>query len=201
VETAFGWETAAGPGRSISVFGHGGALLFYTTLLTYLWFRRQGTFRPAHSYQARRVIARTVRGSVKSTISIVTLVAMALTMQHAGMTQLLALALSTNTGSFYPFLSPFVGALGAVVTGSNTNSNVLFGLLQKETAASLHISATTILAAQTAGGALGSVFAPAKVVVGVSTVAGSNDSQVLRLVTIAGMTILIVLGIIAWLFA
>ena len=50
------------------------------------------------------------------------------------------------------------------MTGSNTNSNVVFGQLQQETALVLALSVPLILAAQTTGGAIGSLFAPAKVI-------------------------------------
>jgi lactate permease len=56
------------------------------------------------------------------------------------------------------------------MTGSNTNSNVVFSLLQLQTAKLLGFSIPIILAGQTAGAALASVAAPAKVVVGTSTV-------------------------------
>lgn len=123
---------------------------------------------------------------------------MAVTMQHAGMTSLLAQTLSSNTGALFPFMSPFIGALGAFVTGSNTNCNVVFAQLQQETALALGVSVPAILAAQTAGGAIGSVFAPAKIIVGVSTVVGADDGRVLQLATAYGIAILIVLGILTW---
>lgn len=201
VETAFGWRTAAGPGRSISLLGHPGALLLYSSVLAFFWFRRRGTLAPGRAYDGRRIVQKTVRGAVTSTISIVTLVAMAVTMQHAGMTQLLAQALSSKAGTLFPFLSPFIGALGSFMTGSNTNSNVVFAQLQQQTALALGISIPVILAAQTAGGAIGSIFAPAKVVVGVSTVSGADDGQVLKLAAVYGVLILVVLGVVAWIFA
>ena len=43
------------------------------------------------------------------------------------------------------------------MTGSNTNSNVVFGQLQQQTAVALELSVPLILAAQTAGGAIGSL--------------------------------------------
>ena len=55
------------------------------------------------------------------------------------------------------------------MTGSNTNSNVVFGALQLRTAKLLALAPAIILAAQTAGAGLASVVAPAKVVVGAST--------------------------------
>jgi lactate permease len=197
VATSFGWRTPAGPGRAISLFGHAGALLFYTSLLSYIWFRWQGTFRSNRTYKATVILRKTIKGSTKSTIGIITLVAMAVTMQHAGMTQLLAQGLSIAMGPTFPFLSPFIGALGAFMTGSNTNSNVVFGSLQLDTAVALGTSVALILATQTAGGAIGSLFAPAKVIVGCSTVEGAKDSQVLKRATIYGLAIIAVLGLVA----
>lgn len=199
VATSIGWETPAEQGRSISVFGHAGALLLYTSALIFAWYKWRGPLSPKlrAEYNGRRILQKTLRGSIKPTIGVYSLVAMALTMQHAGMTQVLALVLSANTGVLFPFLSPFIGALGAFMTGSNTNSNVVFGQLQQQTALALGRSVAVILAAQTAGGAIGSSFAPAKVIVGSSTVPGANEGSVLRYALLSGMAILVVIGVIA----
>jgi lactate permease len=196
VATTFGWRTPAGAGRAISIFGHAGALLLYTSVLSFMWFRWRGTFRDNSSYKFWPIVRRTARGSVKSTIGIITLIAMAVTMQLAGMTQLLAQALSAGTGAAFPFISPFIGALGAFMTGSNTNSNVVFGQLQLDTANALSFGVAVILAAQTAGGAIGSLFAPAKVIVGTSTVEGADDSRVLARAVAYGVVIIAILGIV-----
>jgi lactate permease len=201
VATRFGWITPAESGRSVSVFGHAGALLLYTSLLIFGWYRwRGGTFRADGdaNYNGRTIWQKTRRGWVKPTIGVYSLVAMALTMQHAGMTQLLAEALSANTGPVFPLLSPFIGALGAFMTGSNTNSNVVFGQLQQGTAVVLNLSVPLILATQTAGAAIGSLFAPAKVLVGVSTVEGAEEGPVIKLATLYGLAIVLVIGVITF---
>lgn len=199
-QTSFGWTVAAGPARSIDVFGHAGALLLYTSLLVFAWYHWRGPLatKKDGKYNGRLVWQKTLKGSIKPTIGIYTLVAMALTMQHAGMTQMLAQALSANTGPIFPLLSPFIGALGAFMTGSNTNSNVVFGQLQQGTAVALHLSVPLILAAQTAGGALGGLFAPAKVIVGCSTVAGADEGRVLKLATLSGLSIVLLVGLVTW---
>ena len=94
---------------------------------------------------------------------------MAVIMQHAGMTDTLAQGFSNTIGWFYPVVAPWLGALGAVMTGSNANSNLVFSALQLRTAEILGLPVAIILAAQTTGGALGSVAAPTKVIVGAST--------------------------------
>ncbi len=201
VETSFGWATPEETGRSISVFGHAGALLLYASLLIFGWFRWRGPLPPrdgekARTYSGRTILTKTLKGSIKPTIGVYALVAMALTMQHAGATQLLAEVISDNAGPFFPFISPFIGALGAFMTGSNTNSNVVFGQLQQQTAIALDLAVPLILASQTAGGAMGSVFAPAKVVVGASTVTGADEGRVMKTVTTAGLLVVTILGVI-----
>jgi len=165
--TARGWVTPAGPGRTISIFGHAGALLVYASLITCGVFWRQKHYRPG---AARRIVRSVVEKATRSSLGVAAMVGMAVTMEHAGMTHLLAEGLVRLAGSVFPLISPFIGAIGAFMTGSNTNSNVVFGSLQQQVAVLLGISPQIILAAQTAGGAIGSLFAPAKVIVGCSTV-------------------------------
>ena len=191
VTTTRGWVTPAGRGRSISLFGHGGALLLYTCALTFLYFRTQNIA----GYDGRSILKQTVSRSRKTTISVYALVAMATIMQMAGMTNAIAEALA-QTGAIFPLLSPFIGGLGAFMTGSNTNSNVVFSALQLETARTLGLPTALILAGQTAGGSIGSIFAPAKIVVGCSTVAGAEESAVLRTVTAWGLGIVAILGVL-----
>jgi lactate permease len=80
------------------------------------------------------------------------------------------------------------------MTGSNTNSNVIFGDLQQSVAALVGVSPLIILAAQTAGGAIGSAFAPAKIIVGCSTVE-ADEGPALRAVMRYGLAMLAVLAV------
>ena len=112
------------------------------------------------------------------------------------MTDTLARGLARGAGRLFPLISPWIGAIGAFMTGSNTNSNVVFAGLQMQTAELLKISTILILAAQSAGAGLASVAAPAKVVVGASTTGmAGKEGRVLR--AVAGYTALLVLLISA----
>jgi lactate permease len=113
-------------------------------------------------------------------------------MQHAGMTDTLARGLAESVGRAFPAVAPWIGALGAFMTGSNTNSNVVFAALQMRTAELLGFSVAIILGAQTAGGALGSVIAPTKVVVGASTagMAGKEGEVMRKMIAYTGLLIL-----------
>ena len=86
------------------------------------------------------------------------------------------------------------------MTGSNTNSNVIFGAFQQEVALSLNLHVPLILAIHNAGAAVGSVFAPAKIIVGCSTVGlGGQESDALRSTTRYGLIIILILALVGYL--
>ncbi len=191
VSTSQGFITPAGPGRNIPLFRHTGTVLAYSSILAYLIYGWAGLYHPG---AAGRIISGTVRRVMSSSVSIASMVAMAVIMENAGMTDTLARGLAEGIQSLYPLVAPWIGALGAFMTGSNTNSNVVFGALQLRTAQLLGYSAALILAAQTAGAALASVMAPTKVVVGASTagMAGREGDVMRKLVVYTGLLVLLI---------
>ncbi len=198
VSTRFGWVTAAGPGRAINVFGHPGAILFYSSVISFFIYRALGYFEPG---ALKRITGNVVRSGVNSSLGILAMVGVASIMLHSGMTFLLAQGLAESFNrDLYPAVAPFIGALGAFITGSNTNSNVLFAVLQQNSAQLLNLSVPLILAAQTAGGSIGSVLAPAKVIVGCSTVGLSGEEgMVMRKMLGYGMILIGVVALAAFL--
>jgi lactate permease len=189
-----GWVTKAGEGKGINLFGHGGALLLYSSIISYFVYRSKGFYKP-HALNA--ILQKTVKSGVPTSLGIVSMVCFAMIMDHCQMIYILAEGMSRVFGSLYPFISPWIGLLGAFMTGSNTNSNVVFGVLQQETAQLAGLSAALILAAQTTGGAIGSMIAPAKILVGCSTVGLSGqEGPVLKVTLRYGLVITGIIGII-----
>ncbi|RMF48701.1 MAG: L-lactate permease [Anaerolineae bacterium] len=197
--TSQGFVTPAGPGRTIRFLRHAGAILGISSLLAFLIYRRAGWYQPG---AGRRIVTGTVQRVMSSSVGIAAMVAMAVVMQHAGMTDALARTLADSVGRAYPAIAPWIGALGAFMTGSNTNSNVVFAALQQRTAELLGYTVALILAAQTAGGALGSVIAPTKIVVGASTggMAGREGEVMRKMLAYTG-TLVALMSIIALLGA
>jgi lactate permease len=200
VSTGLGYSTAAGVGRTIPIFRHAGTILLYASTIAFFIYRRAGWYKPG---AANRIITGTIRRVMSSSVGIASMVAMAVVMQHAGMTETLARGLAEGVGNFFPFVSPWIGALGAFMTGSNTNSNVVFSALQMRTAELLGYTVAIILAAQTSGAALGSVIAPTKVVVGASTggMEGREGEVMRKMLVYTGllvllMSVLAILGIL-----
>lgn len=192
--TARGWRTPEGFTTGISVFGHAGALLIYASLATFLMYARQRRYKMG---VLRRIGRDVVRRALPASVGIAAMVGMAVTMEHAGMTYLLAEGLTRVVGQAFLLVSPFIGALGAFMTGSNTNSNVVFGSFQQQAALLAGLDPVLALAAQTAGGAVGSMFAPAKVIVGCATV-GAGESQTMRKNVVYGTVILAVLALVTF---
>jgi lactate permease len=196
VQTAYGWTTPAGPGRSVSVFGHAGALLLYVAVLFYVVYRLLGYYTAGVT---RRIVQKTVNGSLPASFSMLALVGMAMVMDHSGMTYVLARGLSDVAGPFYALVSPYIGLLGAFMTGSNTNSNVVFVPLQQQAAGLLGLNVLAILGAQTTGGSLGSMIAPAKLIVGAATVGLINqEGKVLRRTLVPALLLTGITGLLVW---
>ena len=195
LQTSFGWTTPAGTGRSISIFGHPGALLLYVSLVFYAVYSLTGHYTPGVT---RRIARQTVRSAVPSSIGIATMVGFALVMDHSGMTYVLAEGLGQAAGPLYPLVAPYIGLLGAFMTGSNTNSNVVFAPLQQQAAQLLGIDVLIVLAAQTTGGSLGSMLAPAKLIVGASTAGlAGQEGQILKKTLWPGLLLAAIVGLLA----
>ena len=162
----------------IGLFNHPAPLILIATFLTFLVLAGMKQWQKGAGVSALKT---TARQCFPTTIGIITMVMMALIMITTGMTDVLARGIASVTGKAFPIFSPYIGVLGCFMTGSNTNSNVMFGSLQVETAVSLGISPLIIACIQSIGGSLGSAIAPAKVLIG-STLVGlsGREGEVLR---------------------
>jgi lactate permease len=171
---------------------HPGVIMLAAALVTYLMLRRAALLKAGQGWSALHA---TWRSAAPATLGVVAMVGLSTLMEQTGMTLTLAQALSQSVGLAYPLFSPLIGMLGAFATGSNNNSNVLFAVLQQNTARLLGVDEHLLLGAQTCGGALGSMIAPAKIIVGCSTV-GALDCQgnVLRRTLPYGIVIGLLIG-------
>jgi lactate permease len=187
-----GFATPAGTGQVFRPLSHPGTLILLVSCLSIgaTSFRRGAAWRVAE--QAARA---TCRSALAATVGVISMVGLSTLMDHCGMSYLLAQGLSRLLGTYYPLGSPCVGILGAFATGSNNNSNVLFGSLQKHAALLLQLNPYLLAAAQTAGGSVGSMLAPVKIILGCSTVGQvGKEGQVLRQTVPCGLAIGLALG-------
>lgn len=113
----------------------------------------------------RHTCIRTALSLRNATLALTTGVALVQLMRYSNvntsgqesMLNQIALALKDNFGGCYLAVSPYIGVLGAFVSGSHTVSNVLFAALQFKTANLLALSPVLVVALQSIGGAIGNM--------------------------------------------
>ena len=178
---------------AFEIFTHPAPLIIISSMITLLLFRATGS---SSLRLVGNAIRKTYGQSISSTVAVAAMVAMALVMQHSGMTEMIAEGLAVGSGAFFPVMSPFIGLLGALMTGSNTNSNVMFGALQVETARALKLSPVIIASSQSVGGSLGSAVTPAKVLLGTTLVGiPGREGSILRQGLTYCLPIVLIVGI------
>ena len=180
----------------IRLMRHPAPLILLSLVVTYVFFRVRGYWRPGAGITA---LKNTYSQCVPTSVGVGMMVMMALVMTDTGMTVLLGKAIANGTGVVFPVFSPYIGVLGTFMTGSNTNSNVMFGALQLETASALGIGTVTVASIQSIGGSLGSAIAPAKVLVGTAIVGLSGrEGEVMKQTIPYCLIIVLLTGLLAW---
>ncbi len=126
----------------------------------------------------RRAWGQTLKQLVPATITLVFAVAMVQVMVQSGvnaknydsMMIMMSKAAAMTAGKAWPLVAPFVGILGAFVSGSNTVSNILFSNFQYGVAQQLGLSTIIIVSLQVIGGAVGNMICVLNVVAASTTV-------------------------------
>lgn len=153
-----------------------------------------------------RVLAATIVNLRYTTITIVSLIALASVMNYSGMIGAIAGGLVAVSGSYYPLFAPFIGAIGTFVTGSDTSSNILFGKLQAHVAQQLGMTGQTCIfgftgseadwlaAANTTGATGGKMISPQSIAIATAAcdMTGADDTILRRAIPYA--LVYIVLG-------
>lgn len=196
IQTNTGFSTPSGLGPAFALFLHPGSTILVVALLTNAFLR---IFHQCESGALLSAAKSTWDAAAPATIGVFFTVGLATLMEACGMTQLLAEGVAVILQSFYPIASPLIGVLGAFATGSNNNSNVLFASLQRTVAELLGLAPAWLVAAQTSGGALGSMIAPPKIIVGCSTVGlQGKEGDVMRITLPRVLIIALLLGLVAF---
>lgn len=186
VSTGYGMQVpGADTYSALRPLSHPGAGLLVTAVITWLIFRSRGYFAQWAQKQAERtngIIDGLIATSVPASVPIIAFLIMASMMNHSGQNEVLALGISAVAPAYvFAFLSNGIGVVGAFTTSSSTSSNVLFSDLQISIARLKDLPEATILAAQSAGGAIGNAIAPANVVMGASTAGISGkEGEIMR---------------------
>lgn len=102
-------------------------------------------------------------------ITIGLVVAFASIAKNSGMSTTLGMAFA-STGDAFAFFSPIIGWIGVFLTGSDTSSNLLFGILQQASAQTLGVGEALFLAANSVGGVVGKMISPQSIAIACAAV-------------------------------
>ena len=170
------WENAFGTGMNFSavqLFYSPGFLLIVTCLISYGLFRMKG----AQIAQTWKISGEQLAGTAVALLFAVPLVRVLIrsgaafnTSDLASMPVVLAEGAAAVAGANWPLFSPFIGALGAFVAGSNTVSNLTFSQFQFSTGAQIGVPPEQVVATQAVGGAGGNPIAIHNIVAASATV-------------------------------
>lgn len=102
---------------------------------------------------------------------------------------------AAGAGRAFAAISPVIGWFGTALTGSDTSTNALFGVLQVTTARATGLSDVLLAAANSAGGVCGKAVSPQNLAIGAVAVAmGGREGELFR--RVVGWTLLMI-GIMA----
>ena len=114
--------------------------------------------------EAAATAAGTLRKLAPALGAIAALLSFAHVMNASGMVLSVGRLLA-GSGALFPLLSPALGWLGVIVTGSDTSSNAVFGRLQSSTAEAVGTSPILAVAANASGGVTGKMLSPSSIAV------------------------------------
>jgi lactate permease len=151
--------------------------------------------------QMLRQYAKTLYKVRFSLITISAMMAIGFMTRYSGLDATMGLAFA-RTGMFYPFFGTLLGWLGVALTGSDTSSNVLFGSLQKISAAQVGVSPTLMAAANSCGGVMGKMIdAQSIVVASTATEWYGHEGDILRYVFFHSIALACLVGVLVFLQA
>ncbi|MGB9621536.1 MAG: L-lactate permease [Brevinematia bacterium] len=135
-----------------------------------------------------------------SALTIISIVILAKIMGNTGMIISSAILIANISSIMYPVFAPIIGAIGTFITGSDTSSNILFGVLQKETANNLNLNVSWITASNTSGATAGKMISPQSIAVASSAVGLQGyEKQIISVTLPICLVYSIILGLYIWL--
>jgi lactate permease len=208
--TQFSWPglnvlTAAGEPASAVTYKlnwlpAAGTLLLICGLLTVLMLRISPR-RALHAYW------RMVVQLKWATLTVAAVLSLAYVMNLSAQTLTIGTWIA-GAGGVFALFSPIIGWLGTAVTGSDTSSNSLFGVLQVSAAKQAGLDPTLLAAANSSGGVLGKMVSPQNLAIGAAAVGlGGQEGELFRrvlgwsLVMLALMCLLVYLqstSLLSW---
>ncbi len=112
-------------------------------------------------------VAQTARQVWLAVITVMLIIGLAYLMNYSGIAYTLGRAVA-STGHLFVLLSPFLGWVAVLLSGSDTSGNALFGNLQVVAARQLNLNPVLFAATNSSGGVMGKMISPQNIATGVS---------------------------------
>ena len=109
----------------------------------------------------------TIRQAWLAVITVMLIIGLAYLMNYSGLAYTLGQA-AASTGHLFVLLSPFLGWMAVMLSGSDTSGNALFGNLQVVAARQLGLDPVLFAATNSSGGVMGKMISPQNIATGVS---------------------------------
>src|ERR1700733_802338 len=100
-------------------------------------------------------------------ITVMLIIGLAYLMNYSGLAYTLGQA-AASTGHLFVLLSPFLGWMAVMLSGSDTSGNALFGNLQVVAARQLGLNPLLFAATNSSGGVLAKMISPQNLATGIS---------------------------------
>lgn len=112
-------------------------------------------------------IGETIRQAWLAVVTVMLIVGLAYLMNYSGLAYTLGKGVA-STGHLFVLLSPFLGWVAVMLSGSDTSGNALFGNLQVVAARQLDLNPILFAATNSSGGVMGKMISPQNIATGVS---------------------------------
>ena len=112
-------------------------------------------------------MAKTLRQTWLAIVTVMLIIGLAYLMNYSGIAYSLGQAVA-STGHLFVLLSPFLGWVAVMLSGSDTSGNALFGNLQVVAARQLNLNPVLFAATNSSGGVMGKMISPQNIATGVS---------------------------------
>jgi len=112
-------------------------------------------------------VGKTIRQAWIAVVTVMLILGLAYLMNYSGMAYTLGKAVA-STGLLFVWLSPFLGWVAVLLSGSDTSGNALFGNLQVVAARQLNLNPILFAATNSSGGVIGKMVSPQNIATGVA---------------------------------
>jgi len=194
-DISFPWPGLPSTRFTLPIASTPGTAIFLSALISAFVLPGTGLVR------ALAGLARTIAGLGETILTVCLVLATAFMMNASGMSVTLGSAFAA-TGALFPLVSPLLGWLGVLVTGSDTSSNALFGALQRTTADRLGMDPALLVAANASGGVAGKMVSPQSIAVATASAKlGGQEGRLFRSTVGHSLAMALIIGGIAMLQA